>query len=86
MGGMRLISMMVGAKQFVATKNGVKFQFCGSRKANMVAVSLNGLDLYDVTFYKATKYDAKEVEKIDGLYFDSLVPVFEKTTGLYLYF
>jgi len=86
MGGTRKLSMFVGATSFGGEENALSFRFKGSKKANMVKVTLTPLDLYKVEFSKIVKYEQKEIATFDGIYCDGLIDLFEKTTGLYLNF
>ena len=87
LGGNRL-QAMIGAYNFVAETNGnyLRFRFKGSRKFNMVTITLNALDTYDIEFqkYSPSKFTTTTVENFEGAYADMLVSVFENTTGLYL--
>lgn len=100
MGGSGRLSAMIGAKNFLALKSGVRFDFKINTKMNRCQIELNSMDLYDVKFYKNCKITGNEktveamdkkiaksqkvVESIDGIYNDMLKPIFESTTGLYL--
>ena len=88
MGGINRISLMTGAKNFLALENGVSFRYPGSKHSNYVKVILNGKDLYDVEFGKIRNVKGvltyKRVETMNDLYFDMLKPVFEQHTRLYL--
>ena len=88
LGGSGRLSMMIGANNFVAETNGdyLRFRFKGSRKFNMITITLNALDTYDIEFqkYSPSKFTVTTVENFKGAYADMLVSVFEKTTGLYL--
>ena len=55
LGGNRF-RVMTGAKMMVSTENGIRMRIGRNKtNANFMEVSLNGLDLYDVTFAKLTK-------------------------------
>jgi len=86
LGGFGKLQAMVGANNFVQSKEEawVSFKFKGSKVANYIKIHLNGNDLYDIEFGKIWGHKYKVVEKLDDVYFDSLVELFEKTTGLYL--
>lgn len=86
MGGAGRLAAMTGAKHFAGSENKVSFQFKGSRKANAVSVELEPSDTYRVKFFKinARKLDLAVVNEVEGVYHDQLVPIFERTTGLYL--
>ena len=48
--------VMTGAKMMVSTENGIRMRIGRNKtNANFMEVSLNSLDLYDVTFAKLTK-------------------------------
>jgi hypothetical protein len=87
MGGRRL-EIMIGAYNFVAETDGnyLRFRFKGSRKYNMVTITLNALDTYDIEFqkYSPSKFTVTTVDVFAGAYADMLIDVFEDATGLYL--
>jgi hypothetical protein len=74
---------MTGANRFIAYPNGLSFKL-KSRKANYVKITLNAMDLYDVQFQKLFGMKSKVVAEYDNLYFDQLIPIIEKETGMYL--
>jgi len=98
MGGAGKLKAMLGVKQFLVIDEGVVFQFKMNSKMNKCEIKLNGMDLYDMKFYKYHNITGNEktieamdkkiaksqivVEAIDGLYNDMLKSVFESTTGL----
>lgn len=100
MGGSGRLGAMIGARNFLALKSGVRFDFKMNSKMNRCQIELNSMDTYDVKFYKNCKITGNEktieamdkkiaksqkvVEAIDGIYNDMLKPIFESTTGLYL--
>lgn len=84
MGGFGRLKCMVGADHFGTSGDNLSFKFKGSKVANYIKITLNGMDLYDVEFGKIWGTNYKIVKEIDGLYFDQLIPVFEDTTKLYL--
>ena len=57
-------------------------KFKGSRVANIMYITLNSMDLYDVKICKYRNLEVKVVDEIENCYNDDLVPFFEKTTGL----
>jgi len=85
LGGQRKLVMFTGAYNFVAIKNGVTFRI-KNRGVNFIQIVLNGNDLYDVTFSKLFKLSLKKVSEHNDVYFDELIPLFEKNTGMYLKF
>ncbi len=101
MGGAGKLKMFVGAHTFLKDgENTVMFKFKGSKIANHVKITLNGMDLYDVEFLKIVNVSPKrslqmtteEFEKatyknrteFKGLYNDMLISTFENHTKLYL--
>ena len=84
LGGNRF-RVMTGAKMMVSTENGIRMRIGRNKtNANFMEVSLNGLDLYDVTFAKLTKMgEMKSVKEYENVYNDMLVSIFESHTGMY---
>ena len=84
LGGNRF-RVMTGAKMMVSTENGIRMRIGRNKtNANFMEVSLNSLDLYDVTFAKLTKMgEMKSVKIYDNVYNDMLVSIFESHTGMY---
>lgn len=86
-GGKNRVTAMVGANTFVGTdekRGGLRFKFKGSRKVNLVKVTLNESDLYDVAFYKLKKYDFVVTGDYENVFAGDLKELFENETGLYL--
>ena len=83
LGGQGKLVVMTGANNFIAFSNGVSFKL-KSKKANYVKITLNGKDLYDVQFQKLFGMKSKVVAEYNDLYFDQLIPIVEKETGMYL--
>ena len=77
--------VMTGAKMMVSTENGIRMRIGRNKtNANFMEVSLNSLDLYDVTFAKLTKMgEMKSVKEYENVYNDMLVSIFESHTGMY---
>lgn len=82
MGGGRT-KMMIGGQYYVCDTNWLSFKFKMCRKTNYVKITLNSMDTYDMEFGKIWGTNYKVVETFNGVYFDQLIPIFEKTTGLY---
>lgn len=80
------LKAMTGAKDFSLSEEEhfVAFKFTMCRKANYCRIHLNGMDLYDMSFWKLKKFSFEKVEEFPGVYDDMLKPIFEKFTGLYL--
>lgn len=72
-----------GAKELVAMNDGLKFKTSGMVKwKGCVYIQYNeGQDLYDVIFAKIRKYEWKEQERVEGVYFDQLVEVIDRRVG-----
>jgi hypothetical protein len=83
LGGQGKLVVMTGANNFIAFSNGVSFKL-KSRKANYVKITLNGNDLYDIQFQKLFGMKSKIVAEYNDIYFDQLIPIVEKETGMYL--
>ena len=75
-------AVMTGATFFADGQNKLTVKFKGSRVANIMYITLNSLDLYDVQICKYRNLEVKVVDEIENCYNDDLVPFFEKTTGL----
>ena len=58
-------------------------KFKGSRIANIMYITLNDLDLYDVSICKFRGCNVKEVANMQNAYNDMLLPFFTQTTKLY---
>jgi hypothetical protein len=88
LGGMGVLSMMLGAKQFVALESGVQFRFAakGLRGINTCVVKLDPSDTYTVEFWSVRGAKSRKVGESSDVYADSLRDVFEHATGLYLTF
>ena len=84
LGGNRF-RVMTGAKNFAATDNSLRMRIGRNKtNANYMEVSLNMLDLYDITFAKVTKMgEMKSVKTYENVYNDMLVKIFESHTGMY---
>lgn len=89
LGGRRFIAM-TGAKNFIFDhkKNTLTFSIGRGAKngVNYITVRLNGLDLYDLSFYRKWGTNFRLIVQETDLYFDQLQPVFTKNTGFYTSF
>ena len=81
--GMNRLVAMTGANNFVKSKEESSVSFKIPR-IGFVKIRLNGMDTYDMTFYKIRKYEYKVIQEFKGLYSDMLKETFESHTGLYL--
>ncbi len=82
--GNKAIAMM-GAKDFGDTGSGLRFKVRGSRKVNLVIVTLDPNDTYTVEFkkYSPRTFKCKDVSDFSGVYADNLHAILEAGTGLY---
>ena len=88
-----VILNQLGGNKFIAMTNAKCFsdnedqtlvvKFKGSRIANIMTITLNSLDLYDVKISKYTAKGVKIISELNNAYHDMLNNFFEKTTGLY---
>jgi hypothetical protein len=90
LGGIGRIRLMTGARNFVALdgNGGLMFQFKGWKRNAKCIIELNAMDTY--TFKLVTIGNARngfkvtEHYKLEGVYNDMLIDLFESETGLYL--
>ncbi len=90
LGGNRF-KTMTGAKNFLAGDSYLLFTIpkCNKGGINLVMISLNGLDLYDMAFLRVKKkrnsieYDQQVIAEVKNIYFDMLQTIFTEQTGLY---
>ena len=77
--------VMTGARDMVSLENGIRMKIGRNKtNANWMEITLNSLDLYDVTFAKMTrKFEMKSIKEYDNVYNDMLVSLFESHTGMY---
>ena len=69
LGGNRF-RVMTGAKNMVSLENGIGMRIGRNKtNANYMEITLNELDLYDITFAKVTKnFELKSVKGYDNVY------------------
>lgn len=80
LGGNKFIAM-TGATCY-SDGNTLISKFKGSKIANIMYISLNECDLYDVKICKFKGVDLKTVKEFKGVYADMLQNIFTSTTGL----
>jgi hypothetical protein len=74
---------MIGAKNLIAGKDYLQMRLGrNSGNWNSLKIALNGLDLYDMTFYKIRKLSVTKKKTIDNIYCDQLHDIIETETGL----
>lgn len=92
LGGTSRLIAMTGAKHILFDTDLVCFKFKGSRKVNHCKITLDASDTYTVEFGLFKKHRSSDGKRrnyavkasFSGVYADSLVSVFEGTTGLAL--
>ena len=84
LGGHKFV-VMTGAKNFIDLENGIRMKIGRNKtNANWMEITLNSLDLYDVSFAKLTRLgERKSLKEYKNVYNDSLVSLFESHTGMY---
>jgi len=80
LGGNKFIAM-TGASCF-SDGNTLITKFKGSKIANIMYITLNSNDLYDIKICKFRGMDVKTIKEVNGAYNDMLKPIFENTTQL----
>ena len=80
LGGNKFIAM-TGATCY-SDGNTLISKFKGSKVANIMYVTLNENDTYDVKLCKFRGLDVKTIKEVTGVYAEMLKPIFEGTTGL----
>lgn len=77
--------LMTGAKGFAIIPNGLRFNLplgdFNRHKITAVEIHLNGMDYYDMKFFKSRKTDVPYSE-VEDVSCDMLEDVFESETGL----
>lgn len=93
LGGARKVSMMTGAKHFLADRSAggnpvlsFKIGRGAKNKINAVRIELTADDLYTVSFERIWGAKVTTIETLAGCYAEMLVELFEDRTGLYLRF
>lgn len=84
------ILAQLGGRKFVAMTgatclsdgNTLIAKFKGSRIANIMYVTLNSMDLYDVRICKFRGLEIKPIKEATNVYAEDLKKLFEYTTGL----
>jgi len=85
LGGGNRLKAMIGAKGFVATHSGLTFSWpARGNKPNKIRITLDPSDTYSVEFFHIRGTAVTTVKELEGVYADSLIELFENTTGLAL--
>jgi len=75
--------LMIGAKNLLAGKDYLQFRLGrNAGRWNVLKIALNGLDLYDMTFYRVRKLKVTSEKTIDNVYCDQLHDIIENETGM----
>jgi stage III sporulation protein SpoIIIAA len=82
LGGNKFIAMTGATCYSDNNGNTLVAKFKGSRIANIMYVTLNENDTYDVKICKYKNLDVKVIKAVTGAYAEMLKPLFETTTGL----
>ena len=87
LGGGRFVAM-TGAKNLIAHKDGLSFKIgYNSPGINYVKITLNGNDLYNMSFERRSvrkgELKVKVISSLEDIYFDQLQEFFTDQTGLY---
>ena len=77
--------VMTGAKNFMGFSEGLVMKIGrNSSNSNYLKITLNSMDLYDMEFAKVSRMgEKKSITEYNNVYYDSMVEVFEKHTGMY---
>lgn len=73
---------LIGTKKLLGNKNSLIIRFTASPKWNYMKITLNSLDLYDLTIQKIHNMNVVREEKREGLYNDQLHDAISEITGL----
>lgn len=82
LGGNKFIAMTGATCYSDNDGNTLVVKFKGSRIANIMYVTLNCLDLYDVKICKYKAMEVKPIKEVENVCFDVLKDIFEETTRL----
>lgn len=85
LGGAGRLRAMCGCKDFGAGDQSLQFKVgSNAKKVTACVVTLEPSDTYRVTFFTGRGVNMREARRIEDVYADSLVAVFESETGMYL--
>jgi len=71
-----------GAKNLIDIEDGLMFNSSGMVKnKGYITITLNGNDLYDVTFGKVLKFEYKELVRIEDVFVENLVETVDNMVG-----
>lgn len=80
------LSVMLGAKSFIAIDNGLSFRFTARAKngSNGLRITLEPSDTYKVEFLSIRAGKVTPKGSFEDIYAEDLTRLFEDQTGLYL--
>ena len=71
-----------GAKNLIDIEDGLMFNSSGMVKnKGYITITLNGNDLYDVTFGKVLKFEYKELVRVEDVFVENLVETVDNMVG-----
>jgi hypothetical protein len=85
MGGTGRLKIMLGAKDFCAIDNGLRFRMPSNFAKdgiNLVEIVLTPMDEYNLIFSRLRAGKVKEITRFEGVYCDQLHRLFRDATGL----
>ena len=80
--GLRGMKLMTSAGPFALEKDGLSFRFKGSPRANHVRITLNHLDLFDLTLGRIRNGNYQVVHEAKDIFCEDLGQAFRDETGL----
>lgn len=77
---------MMGTKQILPIKdgNGISIRIPRVNKINIITITLNAKDLYDIEFKRLHNFEVKVIAKEEDCYCDMLHNIISEHTGLAL--
>jgi hypothetical protein len=82
LGGKKFIAMTGATCYSDNNGNTLVAKFKGSKIANIMYITLNSMDTYDIKICKFKGMNINTVKEVSNAYNDMLKPIFEQTTGL----
>ena len=74
---------MIGAKHLMAGASSLQMRIGRNSKGwNVIKIILNGMDTYDMIFYRINKANIADCKTVNGIYNDQLCEIIESETGL----
>jgi len=85
LGGTGRLSIMIGAKLFVAIENGLRFRIMRNASGgNLITITLDSRDLYTLKVSSVRGVKETTKKEVSGIYASELREQIEQATGLYL--